>query len=125
MADRAPGAGSDLSHNVVPMRGGRPGIPDRERVQRTRERRLRIAVLAFAHRAAPEIIAHGVNGFMCRDEHEMAELVEQAAGIEPMRCRETAAERFVPDRVAAGCEAVYRKTLARAVDRRRTGAPAA
>jgi hypothetical protein len=46
MAGRAPGAGSDHSHNVVPMPGGRPGIPDREHVQRTRERRLRIAMLA-------------------------------------------------------------------------------
>jgi hypothetical protein len=46
MADRASGAESDHSHSVVPMPGGRPGIPDRERVQRTRERRLRIAMLA-------------------------------------------------------------------------------
>jgi glycosyltransferase involved in cell wall biosynthesis len=81
-------------------------------------------VLAFAHGAAPEIIEHGVNGFLCQDEHEMAELVEQAAGIEPMRCRKTAAERFAPDLVA-GYEDVYRTTLARAADRRRTGAPAA
>jgi glycosyltransferase involved in cell wall biosynthesis len=80
-------------------------------------------VLAFAHGAAPEIIEHGVNGFPCQDEHEMAELVEQAAGLEPMRCRETGAERFAPDRVAAGYEDVYRTTLARAADRRRTRAP--
>jgi glycosyltransferase involved in cell wall biosynthesis len=69
-------------------------------------------VLAFAHGAAPEIVEHGINGFLCRDEHEMAALVEQAAEIEPMRCRQTAAERFAPDRVALGYEAVYRKAIA-------------
>jgi glycosyltransferase involved in cell wall biosynthesis len=66
-------------------------------------------VLAFAHGAAPEIVEQGVNGFLCRDEHEMADLVEKAAGIDPMRCRQTAAERFAPDQVAVGYEAVYRE----------------
>jgi glycosyltransferase involved in cell wall biosynthesis len=86
-------------------------------------------VLAFAHGAAPEIIDHGVNGFLCQDEHEMANVVEQAAGIDPMRCRQTAAERFAPDRVAAAYEAVYRETIARRVEARRavraTSAPVA
>jgi glycosyltransferase involved in cell wall biosynthesis len=69
-------------------------------------------VLAFAHGAAPEIVEPGVNGFLCQDEDEMAELVEQTAGIDPARCRQTAAERFAPDRVAAGYEAVYREAVA-------------
>jgi glycosyltransferase involved in cell wall biosynthesis len=69
-------------------------------------------VLAFAHGAAPEIIIHGVNGFLCQDEDEMAALVERAAEIDPEHCRRTAAERFAPDRVAAGYEAVYRKAAA-------------
>jgi glycosyltransferase involved in cell wall biosynthesis len=69
-------------------------------------------VLAFAHGAAPEIIEHGINGFLVRDEDQMASLVEKAAEIDPVRCRQTAAERFAPDRVAAGYEAVYRTALA-------------
>jgi glycosyltransferase involved in cell wall biosynthesis len=69
-------------------------------------------VLAFAHGAAPEIVEHGVNGFLVQDEHEMAALVEKCAEIEPMRCRQTAAERFAPDRVALGYEASYRKAIA-------------
>jgi glycosyltransferase involved in cell wall biosynthesis len=87
------------------------------------------AVLAFSHGAAPEIIEHGVNGFLCQDEHEMAALVEKAASIDPARCRQTAAERFAPDRVAAGYEAVYRQALGADADARRgarrTGVPAA
>jgi glycosyltransferase involved in cell wall biosynthesis len=71
-------------------------------------------VLAFAHGAAPEIVEHGVNGFLVQDEHEMARLVDKAADIEPMRCRQTAAERFAPDRVALGYEAVYRQAMSAA-----------
>jgi glycosyltransferase involved in cell wall biosynthesis len=77
-------------------------------------------VLAFAHGAAPEIIVHGVNGFLVRDEHEMAAPVEQAARIDPDQCRRTAAERFSPDRVAAAYEAVYREALAGEIRTART-----
>lgn len=81
-------------------------------------------VLAFAHGAAPEIIEHGVNGFLVQDENEMAAMVEKAGEIEPMRCRQTAAERFAPDRVAAGYEAVYREAIADDARASRTGRPA-
>jgi glycosyltransferase involved in cell wall biosynthesis len=75
-------------------------------------------VLAFSHGAAPEIIEHGINGFLVQDENEMAAMVEKAAEIDPMRCRQTAAERFAPDRVAAAYEAVYRDALVTRVDGR-------
>jgi glycosyltransferase involved in cell wall biosynthesis len=67
-------------------------------------------VLAFAHGAAPEIVQHGVNGFLVEDEHEMAAMVEKAGGIDPAMCRKSA-ERFSPDSVAAGYENVYRQAL--------------
>ncbi|MGZ4288528.1 MAG: glycosyltransferase family 4 protein [Solirubrobacteraceae bacterium] len=79
-------------------------------------------VLAFAHGAAPEIIEHGINGFLCQDEHEMSDLVEGAAGIDPMPCRQSAAERFAPDRVAAAYEAVYRRAGAGRVEARQVTA---
>jgi glycosyltransferase involved in cell wall biosynthesis len=75
-------------------------------------------VLAFDHGAAVEIIEHGVNGFLVHDEDEMAELVERAAEIKPEDCRRSA-ERFSPDRVAAGYEAAY----AGAMERATSGAP--
>jgi glycosyltransferase involved in cell wall biosynthesis len=68
-------------------------------------------VLAFAHGAAPEIVEHGVNGFLVQDEQAMAAVVERAGELEPLRCRRTA-ERFAPDRVAHGYEAAYRDALA-------------
>jgi glycosyltransferase involved in cell wall biosynthesis len=67
-------------------------------------------VLAFAHGAAPEIIEHGVSGFLVQDEDEMARLVDKAAHISPDACRRSA-ERFHPHRVAAGYEAVYTRAL--------------
>jgi glycosyltransferase involved in cell wall biosynthesis len=83
-------------------------------------------VLAFAHGAAPEIVERGVNGFLVNDEHEMAAMVERAGDISPEACRRSA-ERFLPDRVAAGYEAVYRAAIeggeVRAVQE--GGAPAA
>ncbi|MGZ4188048.1 MAG: glycosyltransferase family 4 protein [Solirubrobacteraceae bacterium] len=86
-------------------------------------------VLAFSHGAAPEIVEHGVNGFLCKDEQEMADLVEKAGGIDPMRCRQSAAERFAPDRVAAAYEAVYREAMVPTAETRHqagvAGAPAA
>jgi glycosyltransferase involved in cell wall biosynthesis len=69
-------------------------------------------VLAFAQGAAPEIIQHGVNGFLVDDEHEMAAMVPKAAEIDPEQCRRSAKERFSPDRVAAGYEEVYSAALA-------------
>jgi glycosyltransferase involved in cell wall biosynthesis len=81
-------------------------------------------VLAFAHGAAPEIVEHGVNGFLVRDEDEMAAFVEKAGDIDPMRCRQTAAERFAPDRVAAGYESVYREAMEAATEGRGARQPA-
>jgi glycosyltransferase involved in cell wall biosynthesis len=67
-------------------------------------------VLAFRQGAAPEIIQDGVNGFLVEDEDEMAAAVHKAGDIDPMTCRRSA-ERFAPDRVAAGYEAVYREAV--------------
>jgi glycosyltransferase involved in cell wall biosynthesis len=70
-------------------------------------------VLAFAHGAAPEIIEHGVNGYLVKDEEEMAAVAEKAGEIDPITCRRSA-ERFAPDRVASKYEAAYRDAVAAA-----------
>jgi glycosyltransferase involved in cell wall biosynthesis len=67
-------------------------------------------VLAFANGAAPEIVEHGRTGFLVNDEDEMAAMVAKAAEIDPEECRR-AAERFSPDRVAAGYEVVFRAAM--------------
>jgi glycosyltransferase involved in cell wall biosynthesis len=67
-------------------------------------------VLAFAQGAAPEIVEHGKNGFLVADEDEMAAMVDRAGDIDPWECRRSA-ERFSPDRVAAGYESVYYRVV--------------
>lgn len=67
-------------------------------------------VLAFPEGAAPEIVEHGVSGFLVADEDEMASMVPEAGRLEPLRVRRSA-ERFAPDRIAAGYEQVYRRAL--------------
>lgn len=83
-------------------------------------------VLAFAQGAAPEIIEHGTNGFLVSDEDEMAAMVDTAGDIDPQECRHSA-ERFSPDRVAAGYEDVYLEIVGRGgevrEEARETGAP--
>jgi glycosyltransferase involved in cell wall biosynthesis len=69
-------------------------------------------VIAFRQGAAPEIVEHGVSGFLVEDEHEMAAMVDRCAEIDPDQCRRSA-ERFLPDRVAAGYEDVFRQALER------------
>jgi glycosyltransferase involved in cell wall biosynthesis len=67
-------------------------------------------VLAFPEGAAPEIVEHGVNGFLVQDEQEMAAMVDRVGAIDPLTCRRSA-ERFAPDRIAAGYEAVFRQAM--------------
>ncbi|MEA2256843.1 MAG: hypothetical protein QOG35_2888, partial [Solirubrobacteraceae bacterium] len=72
-------------------------------------------------------VEHGKTGFLVHDEHEMAAMVDKAGELDPMECRR-GAERFSPDRIAAGYEEVYRRTIdaryqARA-EARPAGAPA-
>jgi glycosyltransferase involved in cell wall biosynthesis len=80
-------------------------------------------VLAFRQGAAPEIIEDGVNGFLVENVEEMAAAVDRIGDIDPTTCRRSA-ERFAPDRIATGYEAVYREAIAARRDAGRlTGAP--
>jgi glycosyltransferase involved in cell wall biosynthesis len=75
-------------------------------------------VLAFPEGAAPEIVEHGINGFLVADEQEMAAMVDRAGQIDPMACRRSA-ERFAPDQIALGYEAVFRSAAVEAHAMRR------
>jgi glycosyltransferase involved in cell wall biosynthesis len=67
-------------------------------------------VLAFPEGAAPEVVEHGISGFLVADEDEMAAMVPAAGRLEPLQVRRSA-ERFAPDRIAAGYEEAYRRVL--------------
>ena len=51
-------------------------------------------VVAFPSGALPEIVEHGVTGFLARDTREMAEAIRAAAALDPAACRDAARRRF-------------------------------
>jgi glycosyltransferase involved in cell wall biosynthesis len=67
-------------------------------------------VLAFPEGAAPEIVEDGVSGYLVADEDEMAARVDDAGRLDPLRIRRSA-ERFAPDRIAAGYEEAFRAAM--------------
>lgn len=72
-------------------------------------------VVAFDRGAMPELIEPGVTGFLARDKEAMADLVATACDPERFdraRCRESAARRFSPMRMAEGYLRLYRDALA-------------
>lgn len=56
-------------------------------------------VLAFAEGAAPEIVDHGVTGFLCTDERDLAARLDQVDGIDRDACREATRARFSTERM--------------------------
>jgi glycosyltransferase involved in cell wall biosynthesis len=69
-------------------------------------------VLAFPEGAAPEVVEHGVSGYLAKDEEEMAAMLDDAGRLYPLQVRRSA-ERFAPDRVALGYEGAYRAAMQR------------
>jgi glycosyltransferase involved in cell wall biosynthesis len=59
----------------------------------------------------PEVIEHGRTGVIVEDHAEMASVLEQADGIDPMECRRYVEERFSKERMVADYEAAYEKAV--------------
>ena len=57
----------------------------------------------------PELIREGETGFLVDTVEEAAARVERLGEIEPAACRRNVEQRFSPQSMAAGYEAVYRK----------------
>jgi len=78
-------------------------------------------VLALRAGSVPEVIEHGVTGFICSDEDELVEAVRHLPEIDRLGCRREAERRFSPSSMTDGYERVYDRLTCR---RRRTRQPA-
>lgn len=73
-------------------------------------------VLGLARGSVPEVVEHGVTGFVCRDLAELVAAVGKLDAIDRGRCRQAAEQRFSGEAMVAAYEAVYVRALARARD---------
>ncbi|MGZ6930677.1 MAG: glycosyltransferase family 4 protein [Acidimicrobiia bacterium] len=58
-------------------------------------------VLAFAEGATPEIVDHGVTGYLCRDEADLVARIDHVAAIDRDACRAAARSRFSTARMVS------------------------
>lgn len=70
-------------------------------------------VIAMNRGAMPEIIEHGVNGFLANDEREFEEYMRRIDEINPEDCRRTVAEKFSSDAMAKAYVARYHEAIRR------------
>jgi glycosyltransferase involved in cell wall biosynthesis len=66
-------------------------------------------VIALRRGSVPEVVEHGVTGFICDDESEMVEAIGRIDEIDRARCRAVAEERFSPDRMAEQYLELYQR----------------
>jgi glycosyltransferase involved in cell wall biosynthesis len=70
-------------------------------------------VVALRAGSAPEVVAHGVTGFVCDAPEDLAAAIGRVDEIDPRACRDRVAERFSVDAMVDGYERVYRDVVAR------------
>ncbi|GGJ93380.1 glycosyl transferase [Pilimelia anulata] len=65
-------------------------------------------VVALGRGAVPEVVEHGVTGFVCREPEELADALRRIDEIDPRACVAHVRQRFSPAQMARGYEHVYR-----------------
>lgn len=66
-------------------------------------------VIAFANGALPDIVEHGVTGYIVRDEYEMAEAIAAVVTLSGDDCHAAALERFSADRMVREYLSLYER----------------
>ena len=80
-------------------------------------------VIALRRGSAPELIRHGVTGYVVDTAEEMAECVADVPRIDAVACRDHVRERFSPAIMAEAYERAYADVLDRAAPARHLPAP--
>ena len=68
-------------------------------------------VLAYRRGSIPEVIEHGVTGFVSETLGEMVSAVERLGEIDRQRCRASFEQRFTADRMARDYVALYERII--------------
>jgi glycosyltransferase involved in cell wall biosynthesis len=71
-------------------------------------------VVAMARGALPEIIQHGVNGFLAHNEKEFEYYMQRVGEIDPAACRKSVVDNFSAELMASRYLAHYNTAIARA-----------
>jgi glycosyltransferase involved in cell wall biosynthesis len=69
-------------------------------------------VVATERGSAPELITHGLTGFLCSDERALIDALGRADRLDRTRCRKEAADRFSSTRMVSDHLELYRSYLA-------------
>ncbi|MEV5146186.1 glycosyltransferase [Streptomyces sp. NPDC052727] len=77
-------------------------------------------VVTLRRGSVPEVVVDGVTGLVRGGADELPEAIEAVGALDPRDCRDHVVDRFHPETMAAGYEAVYRQVVATAT----TPAPA-
>ena len=70
-------------------------------------------VIAMNRGAMPEIIEHGVTGFLANSEEEFTEYMNRIDEIHPAACRRSVEEKFSADAMAANYIKRYKEVIKR------------
>lgn len=68
-------------------------------------------VVTYPRGAMTQLIQHGVNGFLAKNETEFKEYMQRVDEIDPVACRESVEKHFSGDIMAANYERLYRRIL--------------
>lgn len=69
-------------------------------------------VVALRGGAVPEIVEHGITGFICERPDELPAAIAAAGTLDRRACRRRVVTRFGVDRLGAGYERIYRRLAA-------------
>ncbi len=72
--------------------------------------------IAYARGSVPEVLEHGVTGFIVHDRDEAVRAVDLVPSLDRRRCRDVFERRFSAERMTADYLALYERVIERALD---------